>query len=466
MKLSFTDKELKNAPKGFTRIILTEKEGKRWIERSGVETLELGVGDFGKVSLRKFRILCRSIIQVARAHKVRKIAVEISPAAFPQLKDIPLPGIGATISEAFGMANFEFTGYKSKPKDGFNLVDEVLICGKTPAAMKEGFKKGEAIAGAVNACRLLSNTPGGDMTPKSLAAAAKKAAVGMGIKVTVLGKKEMEKLGMGAVLGVAKGSSEEPQFIIMEYRGGGSEKPIVLVGKGVTFDTGGLNIKPGDSMYEMHMDMSGGAAVIHAVALVAKLKVKKNVIAIVPAVENMPSGSSYHPGDILKSLSGKTIEVLNTDAEGRVILADGITYAKRYSPRLVVDVATLTGAVLTALGQHASGFMTNEEEKIEEFVILGEKSGDYMWPFPLWDEYEDVIKGNFGDVANIPSSGNTRYAGVINGGMFLWQFAKDLNCPWIHIDMASRMTAAPKEELARGAAGAPVRFLLTLIENF
>jgi leucyl aminopeptidase len=232
-----------------------------------------------------------------------------------------------------------------------------------------------------------------------------------------MGQGEMEKLGMGAVIGIAKGSTEEPQFIVMEYWGTSkSKKPVVLVGKGVTFDTGGLNIKPGDAMYEMHMDMSGGSAVIHAVTLAAKLKLKANVVGLIPAVENSPSGTAVRPGDILRSLSGRTIEILNTDAEGRVILADGITYAKRYDPKLVVDVATLTGAALVALGNQANAIMTNKEALIPAIQKLGEESGDYVWPFPAWEEYEDMTKGNFGDIPNISTAGNSRYGGVIAGG--------------------------------------------------
>jgi leucyl aminopeptidase len=290
----------------------------------------------------------------------------------------------------------------------------------------------------------------------------------------------MQKLGMGAVLGIAKGSAEEPQFIIAEYWGKSRpknkanshkgltfvDKPIVLVGKGVTFDTGGLQIKPGDHMYEMHMDMSGGAAVIHAVALAAKLKLKRNVVALVPAVENAPGQNAVRPGDILKSLSGKTIEILHTDAEGRVIMADAITYAKRYNPAAVVDVATLTGASLIALGVQASAFMFNKDEVMPTVMEYAEASGDYMWPFPSWEEYEDMIKGTFGDIPNISTAGNSRHGGVIAGGMFLKAFAKELDCLWLHIDMAPRMTSAPGEHLSKGAVGAPVRFLLEFIERY
>jgi leucyl aminopeptidase len=269
-------------------------------------------------------------------------------------------------------------------------------------------------------------------------------------------------------LGVGRGSDEEPKFIVMEYMAGGAEdQPIVLIGKGVTFDTGGLDLKSDTSMYEMHMDMSGGAAVIHALVLAAKLKLKKNIVALVPAVENMPSGSSYHPGDVLTSMSGKTIEVLNTDAEGRVILADGLHYAKKYRPRLVVDVATLTGAIHVALGNHASGLFTRDQDLEYEFRALGEETGDYLWPMPLWDEYESEIRGTFGDWAN---TGKGRHGGASNAALFLYQFTKDEKgreaYPWVHLDIASRMTGADGDYLAKGAAGAPVRLLAKLLERF
>jgi leucyl aminopeptidase len=305
------------------------------------------------------------------------------------------------------------------------------------------------------------------MTPKVLAKAAKDAVKGLPVSVKVLGKKEITKEGMGAVLGVAKGSSEDPAFIIMEYKGSKSA-PIVLVGKGVTFDSGGLNIKPETGMYEMHMDMAGGASVIHAIALAARLRIKKHIIALVPAVENMPGNNAYRPGDILKSLSGKTIEVLNTDAEGRLILADAITYSKRFKPSVVVDVATLTGAAMSALGLHANALLTRDDALSETLLTLSENTGDYLWRLPLWDEYEENIKSTFADVANLASSGGgpARYGGAQNGGMFLWQFAKELDCPWAHLDIAPRMTTIPNEELAKGASGTPVRLLAAFIETW
>jgi leucyl aminopeptidase len=306
---------------------------------------------------------------------------------------------------------------------------------------------------------------------------------GLPVTVTTLTTAQMEKLGMGALLGVGKGSTFPPTFTIMEYKGlpagrqgadrnsstsksSGRGGPIVLAGKGITFDSGGLNLKPSNSIYEMHMDMSGAASVIHTVALAARLKLKKHVIALIPAAENMPGNEAYRPGDILKSMSGKTIEVLNTDAEGRLVLADAITYAKRLKPSVVLDVATLTGAALSALGLYASGLMSRDEKLSAQLQKLGEESGDYVWPLPLWDEYEASLQGTFADLTNIGNGPGGRYGGAIEGGMFLWQFAKELDCPWAHIDIAPRMTSVAGEELAKGAAGAPVRLLLKFVENW
>ncbi|MEK7086441.1 MAG: leucyl aminopeptidase, partial [Patescibacteria group bacterium] len=236
--------------------------------------------------------------------------------------------------------------------------------------------------------------------------------------------------------------------------------------KGVTFDSGGLNLKSSNSIYEMHMDMSGAASVIHAVALAARLKLKQHVIGLLPAVENMPGNNAVRPGDVLKSLSGKTIEVLDTDAEGRLILADALTYAKRFKPSVVIDIATLTGAAVSALGLYASAVLTRDDALAEQLSLDGEASGDYVWRLPLWDEYEDRVKGEFADMKNVPGGSTSRYGGAIDGGMFLWQFAKELDCPWAHIDMAPRMTSAPGDELAKGAAGAPVRLLVRFIEQW
>jgi leucyl aminopeptidase len=240
----------------------------------------------------------------------------------------------------------------------------------------------------------------------------------------------------------------------------------VLVGKGVTFDSGGLNIKTEGHMYEMHMDMSGGASAILTLILAARLKLKKHVIALVPAVENMSASNAVRPGDIITSLSGKTIEVVDTDAEGRLILADALTYAKRYKPAVVVDIATLTGSSLSAVGTRASVLLTKDEALATRMLQLGEESGDYLWRLPLWEEYEENMKGTFADLVNLPESADARKGDVINAATFLFQFAKELDCPWAHLDIAPRMTATPSDKLAKGAAGTPIRLLIRLIETW
>jgi leucyl aminopeptidase len=301
------------------------------------------------------------------------------------------------------------------------------------------------------------------MTPQILAQKAREAVKGMPVKVTVLGEKEMEKLKMNAILSVGRGSDEESKFIIMEYlKGKKGEKPIVLVGKGVTFDSGGLNLKPSSAMNGMNMDMSGGAAVIHTMALVAKMKLKKNVIGLIPSVENFVSGKSYRPGDVIRSMSGKTIEVLNTDAEGRIILADALTYAQKYNPKVVIDIATLTGAVIVALGERMSGLFSDDNELCQKLEKIGEATGDYMWRLPMWEEYEQEIKGSLGDYTNIHNK-DSRYGGATYGAIFLKQFIKDYK--WAHIDMAPRMTSMAGEYLAPGALGTPVRALFKFCEE-
>ncbi|HYF29192.1 MAG TPA: leucyl aminopeptidase [Candidatus Paceibacterota bacterium] len=466
MKLTLNKPDINRTPKDYTRIAFVAEKGvRRLVRENGVQTIELSVPE--KLNLRKFVILCRAVVAAAKQYKARKIALDFNqtPELWKGLADVPAGRIAQAAAENFEMANFEFRTYKTKPKEGWTEIEEIMVCGPQTKETLAGAKKGQIIGQGVNACRELANTPGGDITPRKLAAAAKAAAKGLPITVTTLGRAQMEKLGMGALLGVAKGSSEEPTFTIMEYKGAAGA-PIVLAGKGITFDSGGLNLKPSNSIYEMHMDMSGAAAVIQAVAIAARLKLKRRVIGLVPSAENMPGNNAYRPGDVLKSLSGKTIEVLNTDAEGRLILADAITYAKKFKPAVVIDAATLTGAALTALGLYASGLLTCDDKLAQTLSELGETSGDYVWRLPLWDEYEEALKGQFADLSNIGTGQTGRYGGAIEGGMFLWQFAKELDCPWAHLDIAPRMTAAPGDELAKGAAGAPVRLLVSFIESW
>lgn len=428
---------------------------------------------------RKLPLVARRLVQYAKKERIKEFACPLplfDDNAAPQDATRPVRDGSAlralTVSHGARifttnalMAEFEYHFYKTTPKEGWPSVTQIHLGVdiSTLADAKKGATEGMIIGEETNACRRLANTPGGDMTPQVLAEEAITVAKRYGIKVRVLDETAMKALGMGAVLGVAAGSLEKPKFIILEYlKGPQKQKPLVLAGKGVTFDSGGVNIKPEAYMYEMHMDMSGGAAVIHGLAAIARLKLPLNIIGLVPAVENMPSGSSYRPGDLLKSLSGKTIEVLNTDAEGRVILADALTYALRYKPGFIVDIATLTGAAHVALGNYCSAVFSNREKLLPALVQIGADSGDYLWPLPLWDEYLADIKGVFGDFAN--TGRQDRYGGAIHGAKFLEQFVD--KTPWAHLDIAPKMTTLDSEYLAKGASGVGVRYIVELAKAY
>ncbi len=448
-------------PENITQIIFdTASTGTSRIERDGKIYLSLGVESNTPLTRRRTMGLMRRMVAEARERKMHRIAVDVA-----LLPDVPCER--ADMLRLFGenahMANYEFVAYKKDKNVGDRpFLDELALVGVFTKEEKHALRFGEVVAEETNAARDLANMPGGDMTPALLAQRIKKSAQGTKAVVRVLGVAEMKRLKMGAILGVGRGAKEAPRFIIVEYYGAGkSVAPVVLVGKGVTFDTGGLSLKLADSMLDMHLDMSGGAAVAHAVIAAARLGLQVNAIALVPAAENAIGHESYRPGDVLTSMSGKTIDILNTDAEGRVLLADALTYAKRYKPSLIVDVATLTGAALVTFGTKASAVMSKDDELSWRFHTLGETSGDYCWPLPLWDEYKEMIKGRFGDIANVPI-GNARYAGTIGGGMFLAEFVER---PWVHIDMAPRMTSDKSDHLADGAAGAPVRLLVRLLEE-
>lgn len=443
------------------RFEVTGKDGVV-VSQGSKHTCVLVIGEPEKMTRRKLILLARRVVQEALAKKYAIVALDFKQFHFPKIV-ITDGELAELLAVNFLMAQFEFRDYLSKPKEGFPKLDTIVLMNADNKEIQTGIKRGIIIGEEVNRSRHIATMPGGEMTPEILARHARESVKGLPVKISVLDEKAMEKLKMGGILGVGKGSDAKSCFIILEYFGAADkkEKPIVLVGKGVTFDTGGLNLKPSDSILGMNMDMSGGASVIHALSAAARLKLKKNVIALIPAVENMPSGSSYRPGDVLRSMSGKTIEVQNTDAEGRIILADALTYAKRYQPSLVVDVATLTGAAMVALGERATALFTQDEKLELTFRHLGEESGDYVWPLPLWDEYDAEIKGTFGDVANV---GKTRWGGAITAAVFLKQFV-DNAYPWVHLDIAPRMTTLSDEFLAKGSAGAPVRLLIKLLEK-
>lgn len=456
MKINFK-KPLNNKDILFVNVNSNNKD--EIIKENNVKTLYLKCEE--RMTLRKLFLLIRKMVMLAKVNKVDKLSFNFSDFIFDSIK-ISKNELAEIVGTQLDFANYEFLNYKTEKKDIFTGIKEIFIS-NTTSEINKYILKGHDIAIEVNKARTISNIPGGDMTPTILANKAREAVRGLPVKMTILGEKEMKKKNMYAILSVGCGSDEESKFIIMEYYGGSKkDKPIILVGKGVTFDTGGINLKSSNGLFGMNMDMSGGASVIHTLALVAKMKLKKNVIAIIPSVENMASGKSYRPGDVIHSMSGKTIEILNTDAEGRVILADALTYAKKYKPEIVIDVATLTGAACVALGDYASAIFTKDDNLSKKFEEIGEMTGDYVWRLPLWEEYESDIKGNVGDLTNIHNK-DSRYGGAIYAASFLHQFIKGEK--WVHIDIAPRMVSNSSDNLSSGALGTPVKMLFKFIEE-
>jgi leucyl aminopeptidase len=327
-----------------------------------------------------------------------------------------------------------------------------VLCSKADAkAVQQGIARGQAIAAGVELARECANRPGNHCTPSYLAEQAKKLGKDHGLKVEVLDRKACEKLGMGSFLAVAQGSEEPLRFIVARYEGAPKTRaPIVLVGKGITFDTGGISLKPGPEMDEMKFDMGGAASVLGTLRAVAELGPKLNVIGIIPTCENMPDGRAIKPGDVVKSMSGQTIEILNTDAEGRLILCDALTYAERFKPAVVVDIATLTGACVIALGHHHSGLFTADDKVAGQILEASKAALDPCWRMPLDEEYDEALKSNFADMANIGG----RAGGAITAAMFLRRFTGKY--PWAHLDIAG---TAWKSGAAKGATGRPVPLL-------
>ena len=311
--------------------------------------------------------------------------------------------------------------------------------------------QGHAIATGMALAKDLGNLPGNICTPTHLAETAESLGKQHKFDVEVLDRDDMEKLGMGSFLSVARGSHQPPKFIVMHYKGGKAKaKPVVLVGKGITFDTGGISLKPAAEMDEMKYDMCGAASVLGTFKAVAQMGLPINLVGLIPTTENMPGGGATKPGDVVTSMSGQTIEVLNTDAEGRLILCDALTYAERFKPECVIDVATLTGACVVALGKIPSGLLANDDELAAEILRRGTESGDRAWQLPLWDEYQELLKSNFADMGNIGG----RYAGTITAACFLSRFTKDYK--WAHLDIAGTAWVSGD---AKGATGRPVPLL-------
>ena len=400
--------------------------------------------------------------QYAKAVRASIKALEKSGAldATTCLAQLPVKALSAQrkvayLSEAALDASYKFAAIKRKdekasPKKGIAKLT-INVAASEVSAAETGLAEGQALAAGVSLAKDLGNLPPNVCTPSYLAEQALALGKTHQFKVEVLERDALEKLGMGSFLGVAQGSEEPPKFIIMQHlKGKKEQKPVVLVGKGITFDTGGISLKPGSEMDEMKYDMCGAASVLGTFKTIAAMNLPLNVIGVIPTCENMPDGRATRPGDVLTSMSGLTIEVLNTDAEGRLILCDALTYVERFEPSAVIDVATLTGACVIALGHHASGLFSNNDALAAELLQAGEVSLDRAWHMPMWDDYQSLLDSNFADMANIGG----RAAGSITAACFLARFAKKYD--WAHLDVAGTAWKSGKE---KGGTGRPVPLL-------
>jgi leucyl aminopeptidase len=366
--------------------------------------------------------------------------------------------VGQAMAEGAILGTYQFTVYRSEPAN--REIGSMTILAPQKAQTRpliEGIRRGVATAEATVFVRDLCNHPSNVMTPTKIAHEAKTVAKETGVSVKILEQKEMEALGMGALLGVAKGSHEPPKFIILQYHGSKKkdERPVVLVGKTITFDTGGISLKPAENMEQMKADMTGGAEVLATIRAAARLKLPLNLISILPVAENMPGGRAMRPGDVVKTLSGKTVEVQNTDAEGRLILSDGLAYATRFKPAALIDIATLTGACVVALGQFAIGMFGTDARLKESIRRAGLRAGEPVWEMPLWDEYSEQLKSDVADMRNIGGRGG----GMITAALFLSKFVGD--SPWVHLDIASTdWSERERAYIPKGPTGIGTRLLI------
>ncbi|MDE3059274.1 MAG: leucyl aminopeptidase, partial [Bacteroidota bacterium] len=423
--------------------------------------LLIGIGELKKLTLEKFRRAAATAATYSTRLKASSLAI-----VFPhQATNASLSSaeISQAIVEGAVLSQYKFDKYR-KPDNEKKKLRGVAIISSSSSTMREierGVTVGRILCEAVYHARDLENAPSNEIYPETLARYAQQAGRKYGFGVTVFDKRKIESLKMGGIIGVSKGSENPPRFIILEHnRNAKKSGTAVLVGKGVTFDTGGISIKPSASMAEMKMDMSGAGAVIGTFEAAAQLKIPVHLVGLIPAVENMPSGSAIKPGDIIRHYNGTTSEVDNTDAEGRLILADALGYASNYKPELAIDLATLTGACVVALGHLATGMMGNDNDLMNKLKEAGEKTYERVWQLPLFDEYEKQIKSDVADVKNVGG----RWAGAITAGWFLKKFIGDYK--WIHLDIAG--TAILEEALdyaPKGGSGVGVRLLVEFLQN-
>lgn len=419
---------------------------------SAPRLLLVGLGERSSFTTEKLRRAAATTAREARSLKVQDTAFTL-----PSPEGASIGDAARAAAEGATLGLYRFTRYQTKEEQDKDPESFELVTEEDEEAASWGAEAGEKLAAGTMLARDLANEPSNAATPDHLAQSARGISERHGMSVTVLDRAGIEDEGMNGLATVGRSAANEPRFIVLEHRGGGDSAPVVLVGKGVTFDSGGISIKPSSGMEDMKFDMGGGAAVLGAMEAVGAMELPLNVVALVPATENLPGGDAFKPGDVLTLHSGKTAEIISTDAEGRLILADALSYARRYEPAVVVDCATLTGACLVALGDHASGLMGNDEDLIAEVQAAGETAGERAWPLPLFDEYTEQITG---DTADIKNTGG-RNAGVLTAGAFLKEFAGEYS--WAHLDIAGTAWGKAGLYTTKGATGVPTRLLAELL---
>ena len=432
--------------------------------RGSVQAKRIVVVGLGKridFSLERLRGAYATAAQHVRSLNVSEMSTTLDFGAV----DLPIDRLAEAVVEGVILGLYQFAPFKTIDREDIREIAEFTILDADEAAVKvirTAAKTAEIIANSVAFARDIVSAPANEMTPTDLANEALQSARGKNIQCKILEAEEIRTLGMNALLGVAAGSDQPPKLIIMEYRGGKKSSPVIaLVGKGLTFDSGGISIKPSEKMDQMKSDMAGGAAVIATVRAAAELGLPVNLVGLVPATENLPGGKAYKPGDILKTLSGKTVEVVTTDAEGRLILADALTYVGRYKPAVIIDLATLTGACIVALGDHVIGMMGTDVELMQEIRKAADLTGERVWELPLWEEYNELIKG---DAADYKNSGG-RAGGAITAAAFLEKFTGGY--PWAHLDIAGpAWLTKDKPYCPKGASGVGVRLLVQFLRNW
>jgi leucyl aminopeptidase len=415
----------------------------------------LGLGKKADLTLNKIRNAIAEVCRYLRNKHVSSIASGVFGAG---VEGFTTPQAVQAMTEGILLGLYTFRRYITKKENNAGEVKTYSVVGTEKGAITGAIEKGKVLAEGTVWARDLVNEPSNFMTPTLMAQAANEVAKKYELKIEIFEKDKIKEMGMGGLMGVSQGSQQPPRFIVLSYKGRtAKDLDLALVGKGITFDSGGIDLKGQEGMDEMKGDMSGGASVIATLAALARLKPKINVTALVPATENMPGGTALKPGDIITAMNGETIEVLNTDAEGRLILADALSYAKKLNAKAIVDVATLTGACHVALGSLCSGAFTNDQALADKVIATGKESGELMWQLPMYEEYRDLLKSDIADIKNIGS----RWGGAITAAKFLEDFVD--KTPWVHLDIAGTYYSdKEKGYLTKGATGVPVRTLVNL----